>query len=194
LSAPSHAIDRAASERFQRVIDPTRARDAFLSSSFVRGLWPPDMIEKSAPFFDWQRLINRNFWEGGKPLMQIDDLHGVLTQTTLRTLPLWILGSDDVKEEIAEQSKTKNAETEYARGLRALAGRDYNGAAAAFLQTEQQGLRAPTIRALLVYSLCMANQLDEARQFVRGLDVHNLEEQHFWEWMGKQFGVRPVRD
>jgi len=194
LSAPSHAIDRAASERFQRVIDPTRARDAFLSSSFVRGLWPLDMIEKSAPFFDWQRLINRNFWEGGKPLMQIDDLHGVLTQTTLRTLPLWILGSDDVKEEIAEQSKTKNAETEYARGLRALAGRDYNGAAAAFLQTEQQGLRAPTIRALLVYSLCMANQLDEARQFVRGLDVHNLEEQHFWEWMGKQFGVRPVRD
>jgi spermidine synthase len=192
LSAPSYAIDRAASERFQRVMDPVRGRDAFLSSSFVRGLWPPDMIEKSAPFFAWQRLINRNFWEGGKPLMQIEDLHAVLTQTTLRTLPLWILGSDDVKEEIAEQSKTKNAETEYARGLRALAGRDYNGAAAAFLQTEQQGLRAPTIRAMLVYALCMANQLDEARRFVRGLDVHNLEEQHFWEWMGKQFGVRPV--
>jgi len=194
LSAPSYAIDRAASERFQRVIDPARGRDAFVSSRFVRGLWPADMIEKSAPFFTWQRLINRNFWEGGKPLMQIEDLHAVLTQTTLRTLPLWILGSDDVKEEIAERSKTKNAETEYARGLRALAGRDYNGAAAAFLQTEQQGLRAPTIRALLVYSLCMANQFDEARQFVRGLDVHNLEEQHFWEWMGKQFGVRPVRE
>jgi len=194
LSAPSDAIDRAASERFQRVIDPGRARDAFLSSSFVRGLWPSDLIEKSAPFFAWQRLINRNFWEGGKPLMQIEDLHAVLTQTTLRTLPLWILGSDDVKEEIAERSKAKNAETEYARGLRALAGRDYNGAAAAFLQTEQQGLRAPTIRALLVYSLCMANQLDEARQFVRGLDVHDLAEQHFWEWMGKQFGVRPLRE
>ncbi|HEX7797238.1 MAG TPA: fused MFS/spermidine synthase [Vicinamibacterales bacterium] len=194
LSAPSYAIDRAASERFQRVIDPVRARDGFISSSFIHGLWPPDMIEKSAPLFAWQRLINRNFWEGGKPLMQIEDLHAVLTQTTLRTLPLWILGSDDVKEEIAERSKTRNAETEYAHGLRALAGRDYNGAAAAFLQTEQQGLRAPTIRALLVYSLCMANQIDEARQFVRGLDVHDLQEQHFWEWMGKEFAVRPVRD
>ena len=194
LSAPSYAIDRAQSERFQRVIDPARGHDAFLSSSFVRGLWPPDMIEQSAPFFTWQRLINRNFWEGGKPLMQIEDLHAALTQTTLRTLPLWILGSDDVKEEIAERSTTKNAETEYARGLRALAGRDYDGAAAAFLQTEQQGLRAPTIRALLVYSLCLANHLDEAHQFVRGLDVHNLEEQHFWEWMGKEFGIRPTRD
>jgi spermidine synthase len=192
LSAPSYAIDRAQSERFQRVIDPARGHDAFLSSSFVRGLWPPDMIEQSAPFFAWQRLINRNFWEGGKPLMQIEDLHAALTQTTLRTLPLWILGSDDVKEEIAERSTTKNAETEYARGLRALAGRDYDGAAAAFLQTEQQGLRAPTIRALLVYSLCLANHLDEAHQFVRGLDVHNLEEQHFWEWMGKEFGIRPT--
>ncbi len=117
----------------------------------------------------------------------------MLTQTTLRTLPLWILGSDDVKERIAEQSKTLTSETEYAHGLRALAGRDYNGAATAFFQTEQQGLRAPTIRALLVYSLCLANRVDEARQFVRGLDVHNLEEQHFWEWMGKNFGVRPDR-
>ena len=80
----------------------------------------------------------------------------MLTQTSLRTLPLWILGSDEVKEEIAERSKPQTAETEYARGLRALAGRDYNGAATAFFKTEQQGLRAPTIRALLVYSLCLA--------------------------------------
>jgi spermidine synthase len=191
LSAPSHAIDRAATERFQRVIDPNRARDGFVSSSFIRGLWSSSLLENSAPYFDWQRVINRVIWEGGRPLMQIEDLHAVLTQSTLRTLPLWILGSDEVKEQIAETSKPQTAETEYARGLRALAGRDYNGAAAAFLQTEQQGLRAPTIRALLVYSLCLANHLDEAQQFVRGLDVHNLEEQHFWEWMGKTFGVRP---
>jgi hypothetical protein len=150
------------------------------------------LIAKSGPFFTWQRVINRNFWEGGRPLAQIEDLHAVLTQTTLRTLPLWVLGSDDVKERIAEQAKPQTSETEYARGLRALAGRDYNGAATAFLQTEQHGLRAPTIRALLVYSLCLANRIDEARQFVRGLDVHNLDEQHFWEWMGKTFGVRPV--
>jgi hypothetical protein len=117
----------------------------------------------------------------------------VLTATSLRTLPLWILGSDEVKEEIAERAKPQTAETEYARGLRALAGRDYNGAVTAFLQTEQQGLRAPTIRALLVYALCLADRVEEARQFVRGLDVHNLEEQHFWEWMGKNYGVRPER-
>jgi hypothetical protein len=191
LSAPSHAIDRAASERFQRVIDPARARDAFLASNFIRGLWPAGLATKSAPYFTWQRVINRVFLEGGHPLSQIEDLHAVLTQTTLRTLPLWILGSDEVKEQIADQLKPPTAETEYARGLRALAGRDYNGSAAAFLQTEQQGLRAPTIRALLVYSLCLANRVDEARQFVRGLDVHDLEEQHFWEFMGKNFGIRP---
>jgi len=194
LSAPSHAIDRAVTERFQRVIDPARAKDAFLASNFIRRLWPSDLVEKSGSYFAWQRVINRVFLEGGRPLSQIEDLHAVLTQTTLRTLPLWILGSDEVKEQIADQAKPQTAETEYARGLRALAGRDYNGAAAAFLKTEQDGLRAPTIRALLVYSLCLANRVDEARQFVRGLDVHNLEEQHFWEWMGKEYGVRPVRD
>jgi len=191
LSAPSSANDSAASARLQRVIDPERTREAFRSSSFVRGLWPADLIEKSAPFFTWQRVINRVIWDGGRPLMQIEDLHAVLTQTTLRTLPLWILGSDDVKEGIAERSKTQTSETEYARGLRALSGRDYNGAATAFFNTEQQGLRAPTIRALLVYSLCLADRLDDARQFSRGLDVHNLEEQHFWEFIGKTFGVKP---
>jgi spermidine synthase len=193
LSAPSYAMDRAASERYQRMIDPARARDRFMASSVVRSLWPPDLIAKSAPYFTWQRAINRNFWEGGRPLAQIEDLHAVLTETSLRTLPLWILGSDEVKEEIAERSKPQTAETDYARGLRALAGRDYNGAATAFLQTEQQGLRAPTIRALLVYALCLADRVEEARQFVRGLDVHNLEEQHFWEWMGKNYGIRPER-
>src|SRR6185369_5301372 len=124
-----------------------------------------------------------------KPLAQIEDLHAVLTQTTLRTLPLWVLGSDEVKEQIAERAKAQTSETEYARGLRALAGRDYSAAFTAFLQTEQQGLRAPTIRALLVYSLCLANRIDEARLFSRGLDVHNAEERHFWEWMAKTFGV-----
>jgi hypothetical protein len=146
--------------------------------------------EKSAPYFDWQRVINRVIWEGGRPLTQIEDLHAVLTQSTLRTLPLWILGSDEVKEEIAEGAKPQTGETEYARGLRALAGRDYNGAAAAFFKTEQDGLRAPTIRALLVYALCLGNQIDEARKFARGVDVHNLEEEHFWEFVGKTFGVR----
>jgi spermidine synthase len=189
LSAPAYTTDRAVFERFQRVIDPARGREAFLSSGFIRGLWPADLVEKSAPFFEWQRVINRNFWEGGKPLEQIEDLHAVLSQTTLRTLPLWILGSDEVKERIAEQAKTQTSETLYARALRALAGRDYNGAFDAFLQTEQQGLRAPTIRALLVYSLCMANRLDEARLFSRGLDVHDAQERHFWQFMGKTFGV-----
>jgi hypothetical protein len=190
LSPPSQAIDRFATDRFQRVIDPARARDAFLASPLVGALWPAELRTKSAPFFTWQRIINRNFWEGGRPLAQIEDLHAVLTQTTLRTLPLWVLGSDDVKERIAEEARPKTTETEYAHGLRALAGRDYNGAATAFFQTEQQGLRAPTIRALLVYSLCLANRIDEARQFSRGIAVHNADEQHFWDWMAKTFGVK----
>jgi hypothetical protein len=43
--------------------------------------------------------------EGGRPLQQIEDLHALLTTTPLRTLPLWLLGSDDVKERIAEASE-----------------------------------------------------------------------------------------
>jgi spermidine synthase len=190
LSAPSSAIDRAASDRFARVIDPGRARDAFLSSPFIKGLWPAVLREKSAPFFAWQRMINRVIWEGGKPLAQIEDLHSLLTQSSLRTLPLWMLGSDEVKERIAETSAQQTPETEYARGLRALSGRDYRSAFDLFLKTEQGGLRAPTIRALLVYALCLDGRLDDARLFSRGIVAQTPDEQHFWDWLEKTYEVR----
>src|SRR5437870_13358086 len=101
-------------------------------------MWPADLIAKSAPYFNWQRAINQVFWEGAHPLAHIEDLHAVLTQTTLRTLPLWLLGSDEVKQQIAEKSAAPSGETEYARGLRALSGRDYSGAATALFHSEQQ--------------------------------------------------------
>ena len=43
------------------------------------------------------RILTRVYREGGRPLRQIQDLDRVLSTTTLRTLPLWILGSDEVK-------------------------------------------------------------------------------------------------
>src|SRR5262249_57880808 len=68
LSAPAHAVDRAVTERFQRVIDPARAQEAFLASHFIHGMWPAELATKSAPYFAWQRVINRVFLEGGRPL------------------------------------------------------------------------------------------------------------------------------
>jgi hypothetical protein len=174
---------------YQRTLDPARARDAFATSDFVKRLWPRSLIAGSLRRFDEQRMINRVLWEGGRPLGQIEDLHALLTRTSLRTLPLWFLGSDDVKERIAEASAERTGPTEYARALRALAERDYRRAAAYFGESERRGLQGETIRPLQVYSLCLAGDLDTARLLARGVEAHTDDARHFWIWLRTTYGV-----
>ena len=125
LSDPSYGDDASVRAAYEQVLDPGRARAAFATSPFIRRILPPAVIDGTLPFFDQQRIVNRVLWEGGKPLSQIEDLHTMLTRTSLRTLPLWILGSDAVKQRIGEESTERSGPTEYTRGLGALVARDY---------------------------------------------------------------------
>jgi len=191
LSDPRYPIDAAAVEMYQRVINPGRARQAFATSDFIRRLWPRALLADSLPYFDQQRMMNSVLWEGGKPLPQIEDLHALLRGTSLQTLPLWLLGSDDVKQRIAEASDERSSATEYARGLRALVTRDYRRAAAHFGESERRGLQGATVRPLLVYSLCLAGDLETARQLARGVRAGSAGERHFWDWLRATFSVAP---
>jgi hypothetical protein len=191
LSDPGYRDNPRVVDLFQQVLDPVRARRAFSASPFVARLWPAALVEKTLPFFEVQRIVNRVLWDGGRPLQQIEDLHTVLTGTTLTTLPLWLLGSDDVKQRIAESSAERTGPTEYARGVRALATRDYHRAAAYFSEAERRGLQGATIRPLLVYSLCLAGDRDTARQLARGAPTRDADEQHFWNWMRRTFTLGP---
>ena len=189
LSDPLYRDDPHAFEMFQQVLDPARAGRAFAASEFVGRLWPAALIEQTLPFFQTQRIINRALWDGGQPLRQIEDLHLLLTTTTLRTLPLWLLGSDEVKQRIAERSLERSDATEYARGLRALTTREYRRAAAHFGEAERRGLRAATVRPLQVYALCLAGDLDAARFLARGTTPRSPDEIHFWTWLRATFDV-----
>ena len=131
-------------------------------------------------------------WDGGRPLAQIEDLHWLLTETPLRTLPLWILGSDDVRARIAESGDDGTGAAEYARGLTALARRDYPGAVDALASAERRGLAGETVRPLLVYALCLAGELDNATLLARDQTASSPEQRHFWTWLGSRFGVGPL--
>jgi spermidine synthase len=192
LSDPRYRVDAAVLQMYQRVLDPARAREAFADSALIRGLWPANLIEHTLPFFEPQRIINRILWEGARPLQQIEDLHFLLTRTTLVTLPLWLLGSDDVIQRIAEGAVETNGAAAYTRGLYALARRDYPDAISQFAQADSLGIRPPPLRPLLVYTLCLNAKIDTARDLARGIEPANPDEQHFWTWMASEFGVGPL--
>ena len=70
-----------------------------------------------------------------------------------------------------------------------MSARDYLRAAAHFSEAERRGLQAPTLRPLLVYSLCLAGDRETARQLARSHAARDADERHFWDWMRAAFGV-----
>ena len=189
LSDPAYGTDESVTRIYQSMLDVRRARDAFAASPFIRALWPAPLIERSLPFFETQAALNRVYWEGGLPLRQIDELHAVLGTTTLRTLPLWILGSDEVKQRIAEGAEGDNGgATEYARALRALSGRDWAGAVQWFDRAARAGMNVQTLRPLLAYALVRNGQDDEARRRAAAARPADEDEQHAWAWLRSRIG------
>lgn len=192
LSDPGYGSNPQVTELYDAVLDPARARDGLMRSDYLRRLWPAELIEASLPYFEHQRVLNRVMWDGGRPLAQIEDLHWLLTESPLRTLPLWVLGSDEVRARIAQQGDDGTGAVEYVRGLTAMARRDYPGAAAAFASAERRGLLGDAIRPLRVYAHCLAGQLEVAAVLARERTPRTKAERHFWDWLGSRFGVGPA--
>ena len=189
LSDPRYQLDRRVLALYEDLIDPARAQRAFAASPFVRRVWPSALASDTQPFFAYQRILNRVLWEGARPLAQIEDLHLLLTTTSLRTLPLWLLGSDAARQRIAETSTDRTGAAEYLLGLKALAERDYLRAAARIGEAERRGIRGSAVRPLQIYALCLAHERDTAQQLARGTSAHDADERHFWAWMDATFGV-----
>lgn len=188
LVAGADNVDPNLTGFLRGVIEPSRARDAFARSELIRHLWPRQLASETLPFFDDQRLINRVMSDGPNPLRHIRELHTLLTETSLRRLPLWELGSDDVQQEIAIRDDGSGL-VAYVLAIRALVARNYPVAAEYFAESERRGLRETTARALLVYSLCLSGNLPEARQAAQGVVPHDADERLFWSFLRSTFGV-----
>jgi spermidine synthase len=188
LSDPGYGKDPAVTAHYQAVLDPARAKRAFESSSFIRRAWPERVLAATLPYFEHQPTINAVFLEGGRPLREIDTLHRLLTDTPLRTLPLWLMSGDATTEAIARRHDDGSGGVWYVRGLTALANRDYPGAAAAFGEAEQRGLGEATLRPLRAYALALSRRTGEASRLVPAQPGDD-DQRRFWLWLRHTFGV-----
>lgn len=108
---PSRISSRSASDDYvdlyDMLMDETERLQRFRNSELINRLWPEDLRTNSERFFEYERLIKIYFTSGiyqhqtdPYPWEAIDDL---LTNTSLTTLPLWLLGSDrDTQKVIAD--------------------------------------------------------------------------------------------
>lgn len=185
LSDPAYATSETVRRHYQEVLDPARSAAVFRGSAYIRALWPARFVASAAPYFDVQRLTNDILWDGSRPLAHVDGLDTLLTSTTLRTLPLWFLGSDEIRQRIVETAPTDTATADYGKGLRALTGRDYDGAVSFFLRAANRGLNGSL--PWLAYSLARSGRTAEAAGIAAKAQPSTDDERYFWRWMGERF-------
>ena len=198
--------------------DTRAAARRFETSPFIARLWPPRLRAASRPYFEFQDVINAHMYGELMPRPNaIEEVHRVLTTSSLTAPVLWRLGSNaDVQQVVASAASEDRANplVHFHVGIRLLSERNFTAAAESFKQATE--LAAPSATgtastgenafALYIYALCMAGRTGEAEELIRapweqslaaqGLDARAAAHAPlppFWAWMNETFGIDPRR-
>jgi spermidine synthase len=194
---------------FQSFTDVAAARERFRQSPLIKRLWPEQLLNESLSYFEFQNIINAQ-WYGAKPKQQpdIEDVHNLLTRSSLSTPVLWRLGSDsDIQRIVANAGPAELAQPaiQYQLGIRFISERNYAAAVESLSRAEQLPQLRETAFRLRIYALCMSGQIAQAQSLAKErftqllmtakeMPVNSAAEiplPPFWEWMKKTFGIDP---
>jgi hypothetical protein len=171
-------------------MDARTARDRFAKSSFVARLWPDALRARTLDYFQWQHRIDEGFvthmsWRPPSTagLPELDD---VLTRSRLRTIALWLLGTNPAEQATVASLASRGERLEELIALGQLADRDYAAAAEAFA-------RAPGDASVYrrAYALALAGRPEEVEAIAATLRARpgRPPDQAFWAWMCARFGT-----
>jgi predicted membrane-bound spermidine synthase len=106
---PSRISSRQVSNRgyvelYDMLMHEGERLERFRYSEQIGRLWPAEIKKSSEPYFQYERVI-KNYFTAGIYQRQTDpyiweDIDDLLTNTSLTTLPLWLLGSDQGTQNI----------------------------------------------------------------------------------------------
>ena len=174
-----------------RWMDTKRARERFATSTFVENAWPADLRERTLAYFDLQRMLTstRGGFTAprGNRTARFRELHQVLTETDLETLPLWQLGVERGSLRVADRLIGRGGPAQphaHLLGARALAERDFAGAARYFARAN-----GPDDAYLEVYALAMAGRPAAAQRAARRRLGPGAGEGAWWAWMVDTFDL-----
>jgi spermidine synthase len=125
-----------ARQAYRDWMDPQRNRERFRASAFVARAWPPELRERTFPYFEVEALIQSICAaERVEFAERLRDVHRVLTQTPLVTAAQWRLGAASERLRAIDALIARGGPEDPYREIlarRAVARRDF-GAAAALL-------------------------------------------------------------
>jgi spermidine synthase len=194
FSSPS-----AGSELLASIVDTGAARTRFQTSALIGRLWPASLVSSTVPYFDVQHVIDAHMYGAlVRQSLALDDVHRILTGSTVTTPVMWRLGSNsDLQRVVAKATpeEVTNPLLQYHLAIRLLSERNYRLAAAAF----ERATASPDVRdnafVLYIYSLCMSGQRAQAQtishEAFAGSGATSLPP--LWVWMKDTFGIDPQK-
>jgi spermidine synthase len=157
-----------AQEIWNSWFDAAAQRDRFARSAVVARLFPADVRAASLRWFErghaLEVALETAFRSRANPAAALPEAHRALTETDLRTLPLWRLGSNvDVQRPVRRAiAKGKNgALAQFELGVAGLADRDWTAAERGFRASYTLNPKRPALHYWL-YALCMDGRFEEA--------------------------------
>ena len=181
------------------LMEEAGAEYRFAHSNYIRKIWPHTWRQQALDYFKYQRLLNKQFITSyrGKDDHPLNDLHEVLTHASLESLPLWMMRSDDDKQEIIRRLITENARIPAIPlhlALLSISQRDFAAALARldeYLKLEA-GEGDASAYTLYLYLLCMTGQTVKANTYLQeiiSLFPPNERNRVFIAWFRDKFGL-----
>jgi spermidine synthase len=183
---------------YELLMDERQRLRRFRRSEHIRHIWPAELLQASEPYFVYERLIKNHFTDDvyrhvSDPFLwqAIDDL---LTNTSLTTLPLWLLGSDRDAQAAMQRLQERGeyqSEFDLELALQATSSRDFT---AALLHTESYVRKLNNVSvgvsSLYLYLLAKNDRLADAQQIVDNMSKLGLPElDSFLDWYTGHFGL-----
>ena len=196
IEAPFSSPEEA-SRLFASVTDMAAARTRFQQSALIKRLWPERLRSASPRYFEFQDVIDAHYFgDLVKQPLAIDDVHRVLTRSSLSAPVLWRLASNsDIQQVVSNATPEERANPllQFHLGIRLISERNYAAAAEALSRAEQLPDVSNNAFALHIYALCMSGQIalaqelsSEAFAAARASSLPPL-----WVWMKDTFGIDP---
>ena len=115
------------------VTDTAAAKARFEASPLIARLWPEPLRKTSLAYFEFQDAINRHMYGSllAGPSSAIDEVHRILTRSSLTAPVLWRLGSNsDIQNVVARATPEQQTDSllQFHVGIRLISERKYGEA------------------------------------------------------------------
>ncbi len=156
-------------------LDTAKARERFERDPWIRKVWPPELWPASVGYFPVQAEINRSLIPTTPRSLEVTlpMVHAALTGSPLKTLPLWMLTSNALRQEAARSALARggaDARVFYELALGELVDRNYLRAVELFSQSSAAGGTGPILLTLSQYASFMAHDATGQRELLRELE------------------------